>query len=933
MTFPKLIVLLFIAPIVMALSDPHRQTAVGLVETPPGARHELTGISLSVDIGRVTVYLPREIRPGDDILGSFVLLPSDGHGADEFRNFTVEIEQERGGRPLASTSKSLPVDAFATTVLQNAQHLTIRLKRQGAAVAVAGIPIPLIFSTEPAAMGFQRYSIAAAAGPGRPLRVSGTFDKDWSDTSLHVGGKPATLIAGSPREAVFRLPSDLLPGPAEVLIREARVTEYSSTNVLSVSAQVGKVLLQNGETTPLTASIKGAAGLGENICVRFVNHSTAVVRFIGPSQFIVTPEEIQAGRMTFRTVLQGVRPGNFEIEAVAGPCSLEDYRRIVKDSESALTDALASANAEAIAGLRWTSGMAAFRSVDYPQANKQLAEAADLFRQIGARSREADALTRLGEVRLRLARPGEAIPNFERCLQISGVIGDAVWKPRCLAGLAEAHEALGDRVRAEQEYKAAILEIERNGSRQDKVSHAVYVKLVRFLVAEAKIDEALDYVQRSRCQTIIDTIASNEIGSDDPMIRSLVLRSGSLDDRRADLSQALRAENSKPKAEQDLPLIRGAATLLASTDKELNDTLARIRQHDPSYSVVTRVDPSVWADARDRLPEDVLLLEYLPTDTRLLIFATRGKGSPILKQVPIERTKLDGLIDRNRREIRNLDEANGAAQELYRLLIEPVRGEMESAQVLAVMPAGRLFYVPFGALYRDIPGRGRKYLIEEKPLALITELVAWRLMASSGDARTPAQPFFVAFANPTGDLKSAEDEVEKIGGRYLQKRIYAKQEATLARAQNIPSECTALHFAVHGVLLDTPVTRSHLKLADGLLTQKEIYGLGLKSKRTRLVVLSGCETASGLDQPGAEFLGLADAFSKAGASAVLGTLWKIETESAVQLMDRFYAGHTGNPRAASAAHALQQAQIEMLRSREFTKPFFWAPYVLIGDWR
>jgi CHAT domain-containing protein len=578
-----------------------------------------------------------------------------------------------------------------------------------------------------------------------------------------------------------------------------------------------------------------------------------------------------------------------------------------------------------------TAGIAAERLGKLDIADAHFTEAIASLSKIGATAREADDLVRLGRVKISRTLHAEAIPLFQKCLDMTGGLG--FWNQRCREGLGDSYLMAGDREKAEIEYRASIATTERDGATGDTSRRAIYEKLIALLADRNRIDDALSYLQRSRCQTLVSTIHPEEVGTIDPLLRPMMLRSGEQQRRRTDLRQTLRSEYSKPKAEQDPPLLRGATTLLASTEQELNDTLARIRQHDPSYSSVTRVDPSVWADARDMLPADALLVEYLPTDSRLLIFAARGKGKPILKQVPIERKALDALIDRNRREIRSLDEANETSRELYRVLIEPIAGEIKDAGILAIMPAGRLFYVPFPALFQNDETGTRRYLIEKKPIVIITELIAWRFMRKNAETLGPSAPYLVAFANPTGDLASAETEVGKIGGRYSQKKVFVRGEATVARAQDVPKECTTLHFAAHGVLLDKPVTKSHLRMADGLLTQRDIYGLGLKGKKTRLVVLSGCETASGLDQPGAEFLGLADAFSKAGASAVLGTLWKIETESAAQLMDRFYAGHAGSPRAATAAHALQQAQIEMLRSREFGKPFFWAPYVLIGDWR
>ena len=69
---------------------------------------------------------------------------------------------------------------------------------------------------------------------------------------------------------------------------------------------------------------------------------------------------------------------------------------------------------------------------------------------------------------------------------------------------------------------------------------------------------------------------------------------------------------------------------------------------------------------------------------------------------------------------------------------------------------------------------------------------------------------------------------------------------------------------------------------------------------------------------------------KARARSVLGTLWGVEDNSARLVMERFYRGLLSD--RLSKAQALRQSQIELIRSGEFAHPFFWAPFVLVGNW-
>ena len=94
-----------------------------------------------------------------------------------------------------------------------------------------------------------------------------------------------------------------------------------------------------------------------------------------------------------------------------------------------------------------------------------------------------------------------------------------------------------------------------------------------------------------------------------------------------------------------------------------------------------------------------------------------------------------------------------------------------------------------------------------------------------------------------------------------------------------------------------------------------------------LLSLSACETAEGNDRSP---LGLSGAAIKARAKSVLGSLWPVEDGSARKTMEGFYGTLAAG--GVSKAQALRQSQLALLRTREYAHPFFWAPFVLIGNW-
>jgi CHAT domain-containing protein len=95
------------------------------------------------------------------------------------------------------------------------------------------------------------------------------------------------------------------------------------------------------------------------------------------------------------------------------------------------------------------------------------------------------------------------------------------------------------------------------------------------------------------------------------------------------------------------------------------------------------------------------------------------------------------------------------------------------------------------------------------------------------------------------------------------------------------------------------------------------------------MVLSACQTAEGDDRA---TLGLAGMAIKSGARSTLATLWSVNDDSTVQLINHFY--HTLGKTEASItrAEALRQAQISLIQDEQYSHPFYWAPFVLIGNW-
>jgi CHAT domain-containing protein/tetratricopeptide (TPR) repeat protein len=146
-----------------------------------------------------------------------------------------------------------------------------------------------------------------------------------------------------------------------------------------------------------------------------------------------------------------------------------------------------------------------------------------------------------------------------------------------------------------------------------------------------------------------------------------------------------------------------------------------------------------------------------------------------------------------------------------------------------------------------------------------------------------------------------------------------------------------IHFATHGYIDSEHPDLSAIVLSlvdqqgkpqDGFLRAHEIYNLNLPAE---LVVLSACETGLGKEIKGEGLVGLTRGFMYAGARRVVVSLWNVNDKATAELMARFYRGMLRENKTPAAA--LRTAQLEMSRQRQWQSPYYWAAFVLQGEWK
>lgn len=151
------------------------------------------------------------------------------------------------------------------------------------------------------------------------------------------------------------------------------------------------------------------------------------------------------------------------------------------------------------------------------------------------------------------------------------------------------------------------------------------------------------------------------------------------------------------------------------------------------------------------------------------------------------------------------------------------------------------------------------------------------------------------------------------------------------------SQYRIIHFATHGLLnsqhpqlsgMVFSLVDRHGKSQNGFLRLHEVYNLNLPAE---LVVLSACQTGLGKDVKGEGLVGLTRGFMYAGAARVVASLWGVDDSATAELMKRFYAKMLGD--GLRPAAALRDAQVEMWKQKRWQTPYYWAGFMLQGEWR
>jgi len=579
----------------------------------------------------------------------------------------------------------------------------------------------------------------------------------------------------------------------------------------------------------------------------------------------------------------------------------------------------------------------------------------------------------LGDLALKEKDLVTARHHYSEVRRLLSGMSDYHLRPGVLFCIGRFQEAVGDQRGALESYRAALgdslLDEYLLGAHGGHWVREYCEKPIRLLVElsgtsderECLIDEAFRIVQRIQAVHLRRLLDSPQADALDEALAGLKARESAVLEELSVVRRGL-AEESDPERRHDL------STQIESLEDEHDIIRTRMLRHRHLRPHAAQGRQASLDEIRRGLEEGTAIIQYFLGDDHAFVWTISRGGVGVLELAPpgeIEEAVRFYLEAISMREPAATYET--VAARLTSSILTPLLSRLNGVKTLLVIPDGVLHLLPFEALMRgtagasslpfsvaylpaadlllpavhaDRPGRGKG------PRRMLLVADPWL-----GTKRRQGRPapqeewepgvwtergYYERGGFDVGPLPHARREARGIArtlawhsGICLLKGKSATEEAI--KSQDL-SRYSIIHLAAHGISDETMPMRSAIVLGpgekeDGFLQMREILGLELDAD---LVVLSGCGTGRGKLQKGEGVLGLTRAFLAAGTRSLVVSLWNVDDRSTSFLMEAFY----GNLKEGQGkAEALRRAKVSLMEMEDgrYAHPYYWAPFVLIGD--
>ncbi|MGH9721633.1 MAG: CHAT domain-containing tetratricopeptide repeat protein [Bryobacteraceae bacterium] len=564
-------------------------------------------------------------------------------------------------------------------------------------------------------------------------------------------------------------------------------------------------------------------------------------------------------------------------------------------------------------------------------ARSLLLEALDVLREAGAREDQTSTLMTLAKVERARGNLAEGLRYVEQATALFESMRVQVNRPDLRASYRASRS---DRVDLHAELLMEMHRKEPNAGYAERafnVTEQWRARSLAEMIAETRVElrQELTPEQRLREDKLLASI--NDVQRE-------LFREKAPEDRQLQLKQQLSAAERELDVFQN-ELRRGGNRYAAGQYAEAFNA-ERIR--------------------RQMLDPNTVLIEYALGEKQSYAWALTASG--VSNAVLPPRNEIERSVEAYRRLLAErvsaltvtaaLARLDHHGKQLYQMLVAPVEAALASKTRVVIVPDGALSYLPFEALTggsRLIERFSISYAPSASTLAALQERerrrsASVRTLLAFGDPEYPQSmnsPPALAGLVERGfaftRLPNSRGEVAAIRALFEPRasRVYLGPEAQESSLKTETlDKYSYVHFAAHGYFDEERPSRSGIVLSpgsesaeDGVLQGPEIMRLRLNAD---LVTLSACQTGLGTLLAGEGVMGLARAFFYAGAQSLVVSLWNVNDAATSELMKRFYGNLKGG---MNRDEALRKAKIAIMKtpSSPWRHPYYWAPFVFVGD--
>jgi CHAT domain-containing protein len=371
----------------------------------------------------------------------------------------------------------------------------------------------------------------------------------------------------------------------------------------------------------------------------------------------------------------------------------------------------------------------------------------------------------------------------------------------------------------------------------------------------------------------------------------------------------------------------------ASYEIRLQELQKKIEENDRYYQLKYTDNALPLEEIQERLKHDQALISFYQVSGTLHSFLVTGNSFEHLEIdsfANLEKDIASWLEAIQTTENGKKFTADKIGQIISAKLLGPLLQMLDNKQEWIIVPDGILSFLPFESL-----PLGKSWLVESKAISYLfsSRFLPGKLQSATLTVNQPAVLAFAPFTKENNTLFSSLDysasEIQGLNGKKLLDSQATKEEF-LKDINHFP----IVHLATHARSDLNSVADSwvafypkNISNQQNKLYLEELYGLNMEN--TELMVISACETGKGEFVSNEGVISIARAFTYAGCSSVINSLWKADDKATAEILKDFYVYLK---RGLSKSKALQQAKLDYIHSNAIHKtPEYWSHLILIGN--